>query len=69
MLFRSLGSAIFLHCFGPARPFTGGCVSIPEEQMVFVMRHIDPNTVVVIDTYEALSGGEAWPDSTWPQER
>ena len=64
-----LGSAIFLHCFGPARPFTGGCVSIPEEQMVFVMRRIDQSTVVVIDTYESLSGGESWPDSTWPQER
>lgn len=64
-----LGSAIFLHCFGPARPFTGGCVSIPEEHMVFVMRRIDQKTVVVIDTYDTLAEGEAWPDSTWPQER
>ena len=65
----SLGSAIFLHCFGPARPFTGGCVAIPEDHMRFVMQHVDENTVVVIDTYEALAGGIAWPDSTWPQER
>lgn len=64
-----LGSAIFLHCYAPAKPFTGGCVSIPEDHMAFVMRRIDENTVVVIDTYEALSGGEDWPDSTWPQER
>ena len=64
-----LGSAIFLHCFGPAKPFTGGCVAIPEEQMCFVMQKIDAETVVVIDTYEALSGGAGWPDSTWPQER
>lgn len=64
-----LGSAIFLHCLAPARPFTGGCVSIPEDHMKYVMRSIDENTVVVLDTYEALSGGEDWPDSTWPQER
>lgn len=64
-----LGSAIFLHCFGPAKPFTGGCVAIPESHMRYVMQHVDENTAVVIDTYENLSGGEDWPDSTWPQER
>ena len=64
-----LGSAIFLHCFGPVKPFTGGCVAIPEDHMVYVMQHVDEDTVVVIDTYEALSGGSAWPDSTWPGER
>ena len=64
-----LGSAIFLHCLAPARPFTGGCVSIPEDHMRFVMQKVNAGTVVVIDTYEALSGGEPWPDSTWPQDR
>ncbi len=64
-----LGSAIFLHCLGPAKPFTGGCVAIPEDHMKYVMQNIDDNTQVVIDTYENLSGGEDWPDSTWPQER
>ena len=64
-----LGSAIFLHCLAPAKPFTGGCVSIPEDHMRYVMQTINSNTVVVIDTYEDLSGGEDWPDSTWPQER
>ena len=62
----NLGSAIFLHCFGPVKPFTGGCVAIPEDHMRFVMQHIDANTVVVIDTYEALSGSADWPESTWP---
>lgn len=61
-----LGSAIFLHCLAPAKPFTGGCVSIPEDHMKYVMQKVDENTVVVIDTYENLSGGEDWPDSTWP---
>ena len=27
------GSAIFLHCFGPWKPWTGGCVSVPENRM------------------------------------
>ena len=64
-----LGSAIFLHCLGAARPFTGGCVAIQEAQMRYVMQHIDENTQVVIDSYEKLSGGEAWPSSSWPQDR
>ena len=64
-----LGSAIFLHCLAPARPFTGGCVSIPEDHMRFVMQKVSADTVVVIDTYDSLSGGEPWPDSTWPQDR
>ena len=64
-----LGSAIFLHCMGAARPFTGGCVAIQEAQMRYVMQHVDENTQVVIDTYEKLSGGESWPSSSWPQDR
>ncbi len=64
-----LGSAIFLHCLAPAKPFTGGCVSIPEDHMRFVMQTVNSSTVVVIDTYEALSDGADWPDSTWPQDR
>ena len=46
------GSAIFLHCFGDRKPRTGGCVAIPEEQMYFVMRHVNPGCVVVIDSME-----------------
>ena len=64
-----LGSAIFLHCFGPAKPFSGGCVAIPEDQMRYVMQQVDENTAVVINTYQALSGTDEWPDSTWPQVR
>ena len=50
-----LGSAIFLHCFGPAKPYTGGCVSLPEEKMRFVMQHVRPDCVVVIDYLKNLS--------------
>ena len=50
------GSAIFLHCFGPNKPYTGGCVAIPEYIMIQVMRQVRPDCVVVIDTLEALGG-------------
>ena len=50
------GSAIFLHCFGPYKPFTGGCIALPENQMRFVMQHVDKDCVVVIDTLENLGG-------------
>lgn len=64
-----LGSAIFLHCYAPAKPFTGGCVSVPEDYMKFILCNVDEETIVVIDTYENLSGTDEWPDSTWPQTR
>lgn len=48
------GSAIFLHCFGDRKPRTGGCVAIPEEQMYYVMQHVNPDCVVVIDSMENL---------------
>lgn len=49
------GSAIFLHCFGPQWPFTGGCVSVPEYDMIEILRRVDENCVVVIDTAETLN--------------
>lgn len=51
------GSAIFLHCFGSAKPFTGGCVAIPENLMRMVMQLVRPDCVVVIDTMENLNAG------------
>ncbi len=50
------GSAIFLHCFGPARPYTGGCVAIPEDKMIAVMKNVQSNCIVVIDSIENLGG-------------
>ncbi len=50
------GSAIFLHCLGSRKPYTGGCVAIPMEQMLFVMRHVNPDCAVVIDSLENLGG-------------
>ncbi|MCR4688390.1 MAG: hypothetical protein K5745_02455 [Saccharofermentans sp.] len=48
------GSAIFLHCFGPKNPYTGGCVAVPEYTMVDIMQRVDPECVVIIDTIDAL---------------
>ena len=48
------GSAIFLHCFGPQKPWTGGCVAIPENIMKLVMQNAEEDCVVVIDTLENL---------------
>ena len=50
------GSAIFLHCLGPQKPFTGGCVAIPEYIMKQAMQNVTEDCVVVIDTLENLGG-------------
>ena len=55
------GSAIFLHCLGPYKPYTGGCVAIPKDQMITVMRNVDKDCVVVIDSLQNLSL-ETWKD-------
>ena len=39
-------SAIFLHCIGNVA--TGGCVSIPEEDMVTILQAIDPEGAVIV---------------------
>lgn len=48
------GSAIFLHCFGLKKPQTGGCIAVPEYIMVQIMQNVDPDCVVVIDTFDNL---------------
>ncbi len=48
------GSAIFLHCLGTWKPWTGGCVAIPEYIMKQVMQTVREDCVVVIGTAEDL---------------
>ena len=48
------GSAIFLHCLGPVKPWTGGCVAVPENIMKLIMKNVREDCVVVIDTAENL---------------
>ena len=42
------GSAIFLHCYTKNK-FTGGCVSIPREEMAEVLKRVKDGCVVVMD--------------------
>ena len=48
------GSAIFLHCLGPVKPWTGGCVAVPENIMKLILQHVREDCVVVIDTADNL---------------
>lgn len=50
------GSALFLHCFGPIKTWTGGCVAIPTEKMKFVLQNVAPDCILVIDSLENLGG-------------
>ena len=50
------GSAIFLHCLGDKKPYTGGCVAIPEAKMRFVLQHVKADCAVVIDSLNNLGG-------------
>ena len=50
------GSALFMHCFGPNKPFTGGCIAVPKDKMCYVMKHVRPNCLIVIDSLENLGG-------------
>ena len=50
------GSALFMHCFGDGKPWTGGCVALPEAKMLFVMQHVRPGCACVIDSLENLGG-------------
>ena len=50
------GSALYLRCFEPAKPYTGGSVMIPEDKMRFVMQHVKPDCICVIDSLKNLGG-------------
>lgn len=56
-----LGSAIFLHCLGAFKPYTGGCIAIPKDQMLRMMQMVSPDCVVVIDSLANISP-ETWND-------
>ena len=63
-----LGSGIFLHCLGPITPYTGGCIAIPEDQMLVVMQHVEPDCVVIINSIDALGGDVAGQKSDYYNE-
>lgn len=47
-----VGSAIFLHCT-TNRP-TGGCIGVPEDQMVTILKNIQPGCQIIIDSASGL---------------
>lgn len=40
------GSAIFLHCMTGS--YTAGCIAIPEDDMLFILKHIDSSKKPII---------------------
>lgn len=44
---RGRGSLIFFHCIG-TKPYTGGCVAVPEDKMVEVLQRCTVNTIISI---------------------
>ena len=50
------GFAFFLHSFRVNRPYTGGCVAVPEDIMRFIMQHVKPGCRIAIDSLENFGG-------------
>ncbi len=50
------GFAFFFHSFRVNRPYTGGCVAVPESVMKYVMTHIKPGCKFTIDSLENFKG-------------
>jgi len=50
------GFAVFMRCFDAVNPWTGGSIAIPEDKMLFVMKHVRPDCVCVIDSLDNLGG-------------
>ena len=50
------GFAFFLHSFRTNRPYTGGCVAVPEGIMREIMQHVKPGCRITIDSLENFGG-------------
>ncbi|MEE3343800.1 MAG: L,D-transpeptidase family protein [Bacilli bacterium] len=46
---KGKGSAIFIHCHGKNR-YTAGCISISKEDMIYLLKKVDNNTKIYIET-------------------
>ncbi|MDD3338730.1 MAG: L,D-transpeptidase family protein [Lachnospiraceae bacterium] len=47
------GAAIFLHCFSKSS-YTGGCIAIPENNMIQILNHIQVGCKILIGTKEQI---------------
>lgn len=50
------GFGFFLHSFRVNRPYTGGCVAVPEDIMRFIMQHVKLGCRITIDSLEHFGG-------------
>jgi len=50
------GFALFMRCLNAVNPWTGGSVAIPEDKMRFVVQHVRPGCVCIIDSLKNLGG-------------
>ena len=50
------GFAFFLHSFRVNRPYTGGCVAVPEDIMKYIMQHVKEGCKITIDSLENFGG-------------
>ena len=50
------GFAFFLHCNATSYTFTGGCVSVPESIMKFIMKNVKPDCKITIDSLKNMGG-------------
>lgn len=49
-----VGSAVFLHCTAEDMESTAGCVAIPEFYMQQLMKKVEPQCVLIIDTVDNI---------------
>jgi len=50
------GYAFFVQCLPEKKPWTAGGVAIPETKMLFIMQHVRPGCVCIIDSLKNLGG-------------
>lgn len=48
------GSAVFLHCTSDGVAATAGCIAIPESYMKEIIRNVEPECVLIIDTVDHI---------------
>ncbi len=49
-----VGSAVFLHCTSDGATATAGCIAIPESYMKEIIRNVEPECVLIIDTVDHI---------------
>ena len=50
------GFGLFMQCLPSAKQWTEGGVAIPEDKMLFVIQHVKPDCVCIIDSLKNLGG-------------